>query len=100
MTSDPNKDLTRTMAAPGEPFVWITAMGLSIGLLMVIGLLGVILANGLPVFWPNRVVEATLNTGVSNPVPNAAETITGEIVQTRNKRILILDASGNKITDQ
>ena len=100
MTSDPNKDLTRTMAAPGEPFVWITAMGLSIGLLMVIGLLGVILANGLQVFWPNRVVEATLNTGVSNPVPNAAETITGEIVQTRNKRILILDASGNKITDQ
>lgn len=100
MTSDPNKDLTRTMAAPGEPFVWITAMGLSIGLLMVIGLLGVILANGLPVFWPNRVVEATLNTGVSNPVPNAADTITGEIIQTRNKRILILDANGEEITDQ
>lgn len=98
--SEHHKDLTRTAAASGEPYVWITAMGLSIGLLMVVGLLGIIIANGLPVFWPNRVVEATLKSGIHNPVPNAADTITGEIVQTRTKRIPILDADGTKTADQ
>ncbi len=100
MASDSHNDLTRTSAAPGEPFVWITAMGLSIGLLMVVGLLGIIVANGLPVFWPNRVVEATLKKGVANPVPNAGDTITGELVQTRTKRIPILGPDGTSIEDQ
>ncbi len=100
MASDSPNDLTRTSAAPGEPFVWITAMGLSIGLLMVVGLLGIIVANGLPVFWPNRVVEVTLKPGVANPVPNAGDTITGELVQTRTKRIPILGPDGTSIEDQ
>lgn len=102
MTDNKSDDLelTRTLAAPGEPFVWLTAMGLSLGLLMVIGLLGVIVANGLPVFWPSKIVELHLKPGVKNPVANSGETITGEIVQTRERRIPILGPDGKKIEDQ
>ena len=102
MSGTDTKDLqlTRTHAAPGEPFVWLTAMGLSLGLLMVVGLLGIIVSNGLPVFWPSKIVEIQLKPGVKNPIPNGGQTITGEIVQTREKRIPILGADGTKIEDQ
>lgn len=39
----------------GEAKVWLTGMGLSLGLLMVFGLLGIILYNGLETFWPKTV---------------------------------------------
>ena len=93
-------DLTRSHAAPGEPFVWLTAMGLSLGILMVVGLLGVIVSNGLPVFWPSKIVELRLKPGVKNPVPNSGDTLTGELVQTREKRVPILGLGGEKIADQ
>ncbi len=95
-----NDILTRTHAAPGEPFVWLTAMGLTVGLIMVVGLLAVIVANGLPVFWPSPVYEVHLKDGVKNPVPNGGSTITGEIIQTRTKRIPVLGPDGEKLTDQ
>jgi len=97
---DKNLDLTRTAAAAGEPFVWLTAMGLSFGLLMVVGLLGIIVANGLPVFWPSEVLELKLKPGVKNPVPRGGDTLTGELVQTREKRIPVLGPDGSKIEDQ
>lgn len=92
--------LTRTHAAAGEPFVWLTAMGLTLGLLMVIGLLGIILANGVPVFWPKKVYEVTLKAGAKNPVPGGGESFAGELVQTRTKRIPVLTATGEVETDQ
>lgn len=98
----PIKDnpLTRTHAAPGEPFVWLTAMGLTIGLLMVVGLLGIIVANGLPVFWPSPLDEVTLREGVRNPVPGEGQSFVGERVQTRKKRSPVLTASGQPAADQ
>jgi phosphate transport system permease protein len=45
----------------GEPFVWVTSVGLSIGVLMVVGLLAVIASSGAKVFWPKRVVQITLD---------------------------------------
>jgi phosphate transport system permease protein len=39
----------------GETFVWVTGMGLTIGLMMIVCLLGLILNNGIAVFWPKRV---------------------------------------------
>ena len=60
------KDLLKVHAAPGEPFVWLTSMGLGIGLLMVAGLLAVIVVNGVPVFWPGRVV--VVNSRRTSPV--------------------------------
>ncbi|MDQ3622390.1 MAG: phosphate ABC transporter permease PstA [Verrucomicrobiota bacterium] len=44
----------------GEPLVWVTSVGLSLGVLMVLGLLAVILINGAKVFWPARVVQVAI----------------------------------------
>jgi phosphate transport system permease protein len=98
--ADKKLDLTRTHAAAGEPFVWLTAMGLSLGLLMVAGLLGIILANGLPVFWPSEVLKIELRPGVKNPLPGGGDSLTGQLVQERVKRIPILGPDGSKIDDQ
>ncbi|MCX7869871.1 MAG: hypothetical protein N2322_07965, partial [Terrimicrobiaceae bacterium] len=75
------KELVRARAAPGEPLVWLTAMGLAIGLLMVGMLLVIIVANGLPVFWPSKVYQVELAAGVKNPVPGAAQSFVGRLVQ-------------------
>ena len=87
------KDVLKVHAAPGEPFVWLTSMGLAIGLLMVVGLLGVIVMNGLPVFWPGDAVVAKLKEGVTSPVPNTPEII-GEIAQERTKSVKVLGPDG------
>jgi len=47
----------------GEPWVWFTGLGLIIGLGMVIGLLGLVLLNGLTVFWAPPVPVAQLDDG-------------------------------------
>lgn len=41
----------------GEPKVWLTSVGLTLGLLMVVGLLWIIFYNGVRVFWPRPVVQ-------------------------------------------
>ena len=41
----------------GEIGAWFTAVGLSLGLIVIAALLGVIGYNGLSVFWPKRVVQ-------------------------------------------
>lgn len=67
---------------PGEPFVWLTGLGLSLGLIMVIGLLGLIIVNGFDVFWPKRVAEIE----VSGPATDVApEKLAGEVVLRREK---------------
>ena len=47
----------------GEPFVWLTGMGLVVAFIMAAVLLGVIVTNGLAVFWPERITEYTLKDG-------------------------------------
>ena len=54
------KDKLKT---PGEPFVWFTSMGLTIGLSMVVFLLILIISNGAKVFWPRQVMEIQLKDG-------------------------------------
>ncbi len=41
----------------GEIAVWFSSLGLSLGLVMIVALLGVIAYNGFSVFWPKRVVQ-------------------------------------------
>ncbi len=65
----------------GEAQVWLTAMGLSIGLIMVVALIGIILINGFEVFWPKRIVEMTIKEGDKTVV------IGGEIVLERSKPV-------------
>lgn len=47
----------------GEPFVWFTGLGLVVGLVMIAGLLGLVVWNGVKVFWAPPVPEARLKDG-------------------------------------
>jgi phosphate transport system permease protein len=80
-----NSPTTKTPIKPrrvtGEAQVWLTAMGLSIGLIMVASLVGIILLNGLEVFWPKRIVEMEIKDGDKTII------IGGEIVVERTKPI-------------
>jgi phosphate transport system permease protein len=46
----------------GEAKVWLTSVGLTLGLLMVVGLLWIIFYNGVRVFWPRPVVQMTIKS--------------------------------------
>jgi len=67
---------------PGEPWVWFTAVGLTLGLAMILGLLGLVLVEGLKAFWPRRVVEITLRPAGGEGEPTV---IVGERVRDRVK---------------
>jgi phosphate transport system permease protein len=53
------------MAKPsrGEPMVWLTGSALGLCILMIVGLIGVILVNGLSFFWPQPLERLTLKDG-------------------------------------
>ncbi len=68
---------TRT---PGEVKVWLTAAGLTVGLLMISGLLLLIAFNGLSVFWPDRVSLFSLKEG------DKQVQIAGSLVKTQQRR--------------
>lgn len=57
----------------GEAFVWLTGMGLVLAFGMATVLLGVIVANGLSVFWPQRIVEYTITEGDKTTVIAGSE---------------------------
>lgn len=60
----------------GAPWVWMTASGVSIAVIMTIGLLSVIAVRGLGHFWPADVIEADYQ------VPGeSARVMAGELVQ-------------------
>ena len=70
-----SKTFTRTR---GEIQVWLTAAGLACGLLMIAGLLMLIAANGMAVFWPKPIHEFTLRGADGKP-----SKISGELVKTQ-----------------
>lgn len=47
----------------GEKRIWLTGLGLSCGLLMIVGFLGIIAFNGLEAFWPKRAWRIELSPG-------------------------------------
>ena len=63
---------TKRFWSTGEPFIWLTGGALTLALLLVAGLIGLILVNGLGFFWPRDVVRLTLSDGA---------VVTGEIVE-------------------
>ena len=75
---------TAVVRNKGEQYVWMTSMGLTIGLIMVFCLLWLIVANGMPVFWPARVAQITLKPGVKNGINESA--ITGGRIVKRQER--------------
>jgi phosphate transport system permease protein len=73
----------------GEPYVWFTGMGLTIGLLMVVFLLGLIVVNGFQAFWPQRVAQIVLKD--TSPVDvKGSKVIAGKIVKKRQKTLRTL----------
>lgn len=68
----------------GEKWVWLTSMGLALGLLMVITLLALIVRNGFSVFWPKPVIRIELDEG-SRFAMRGTNVIGGMIAGTRNK---------------
>jgi phosphate transport system permease protein len=61
----------------GESAIWLAGSGLGICLLMIIGMIALILTNGLGFFWPGSLVQLTLTDGTvllgevtaSEPIP-------------------------------
>jgi phosphate transport system permease protein len=53
----------RTMVRRGDPAVWLAGTGLAICVLMIAGMIGLILVNGLGYFWPKPLTEVTLTDG-------------------------------------
>ncbi|MFN3407763.1 MAG: phosphate ABC transporter permease PstA [Limisphaerales bacterium] len=73
-----------TARTPGEAWVWLTAMGLTIGLAMILFLLGLVVVQGLKAFWPRRVVEITLRDG-SPQMLQGSRVLGGEITREQEK---------------
>ena len=47
----------------GDPFIWLTGSALAFCLLMISGLVGIILYNGVGVFWPSALEQLSLRDG-------------------------------------
>lgn len=72
--------------ASGEHWVWLTGMGLTVGLLMVFALLAVICVNGFLAFWPKRVVYVQLEPNSEQGI-QGAPVLGGEITESRTRRV-------------
>ena len=56
---------TTSLLAHGEPMVWLTGGALAVALMMIVGLLGLIVVEGMRTFWPVPVVRVTTSDGQS-----------------------------------
>lgn len=50
-------------SALGEPMIWLTGGALVVSLVMIVGLVAMIVTQGLTTFWPRPVEQITLNDG-------------------------------------
>jgi len=48
--------------ARGESWVYLTAVGMSLGLLMIFGILSVIVMNGVKAFWPRPIMQVEISS--------------------------------------
>ena len=56
-------DAFRELLRRGDPAIWLAGTGLGISILMIVGMIGLILWNGLGFFWPRDLEEITLKDG-------------------------------------
>lgn len=74
----------RPRRTPGEAKVWLASVGLSVGLLMVVGLLWVIIANGIAVFWPSRIAQLAIKPDADFAF-EGHRSLTGKIIKEQEK---------------
>ncbi len=79
-------------APRGEAQVWLTALGLTLGMGMIAGLLLLILVRGVAVFWPDRVVEFQLKED-GGSAWRGQTVLAGEVVRTQHRR----DGGGEEV---
>lgn len=91
--------LSSDVKPSGESWVWVTSMGLGVGLTMIVFLLGMIAYNGLEVFWPKPVVRLELREG-STAGLNRAPAFAGEIIKTQAKAVQDASAAGAALPPQ
>lgn len=84
MLPDAKTFATTGRSRKGEPWVWLTAAGLTLGVLMALGLFLLILVKGTSSFWPRRIDLMEVSNGA------AIEKIAGYITQETERR----DAAG------
>jgi phosphate transport system permease protein len=82
---------SKSIRPKGEALVWFTGMGLGVGILLILGLLGIILKNGLAMFWPDTIYQIELVEG-STAGPRAGQDFAGAIALERYKRLQEKDA--------
>ncbi len=82
MADSSNAFATTGRSRRGEPFVWLTAAGLTIGVILTLGLLGLVVVKGLEVFWPDRLEVFEVDQD------GATESVAGYLVQDRTRRDL------------
>jgi phosphate transport system permease protein len=70
----------------GETGVWLTSMGLTLGLFMVVALIALIVSNGLGVFWPKPVMRLTLHPESPSALRERRE-LGGIVTRVRNRMI-------------
>ncbi|WP_309387102.1 phosphate ABC transporter permease PstA [Cerasicoccus frondis] len=68
----------KKMRPAGEMYVWLCGMGLASGIIMVIGLMWIIVANGVEVFWPRAVYEVKFKDG---------SVVAASIIEDREKKV-------------
>lgn len=88
----------RSRRPAGEPYVWLTAMGLTVGLGMIVGLLTLVLVRGLHPFWPKRVVEITLRSGSEDGL-QGSRVFGGEITIQQEKAGLARNRTNSAASD-
>ena len=59
----PSRRRRSSLFSHGEPMVWLTGGALVLSVLMVLGLLVLVITEGLATFWPGAVVSLTLEDG-------------------------------------
>lgn len=78
-------DIKKFARTRGEVYVWISSMGLTVGLVMVLALLTLILVNGVRTFWPADVAVFQLKPDSAARLGDTND-IGGEIVKKQIRR--------------
>ena len=80
----------RSRAPAGEPFVWLMALGLSLGLLMIVSILMLIVYQGITAFWPREIVQIVV-TDKGQAKISGSRVFSGEIVKKQRKTMISPD---------
>ena len=86
-------------SASGDSFVWLTSLGLTMGLVMVSAILIYILVKGLAAFWPSDLAMVTLKEDSKAKINNSVY-FAGEEIETIEKTVEKDDGTREQVTER